>query len=339
MPNPSPGTLPPPLARTETAIAERAPSRHGWRVVLDYISIARPDHWVKNVFVLPGIVVAISLDPSTVNAGLARNIVLGLIAVCLIASSNYVLNEILDAPSDREHPVKRFRPVPAGRIRVPVAYGEWLALMGVGLTLSALVSWPFAATMFALWVMGCAYNVPPVRTKDVPYLDVVSEAVNNPLRMLAGWYLTLTALVPPISLLLSYWMIGCYFMAIKRYAEYREIGAAAARYRKSFGFYNEQRLLVSIMFYGSHAMLFFGAFIMRYRLELILAFPLVAFVMALYLAIGFKPHSAAQHPELLHREWRLMSAVVACAMLMGVLLFVDIDALYSLFFNSLTVGR
>ena len=41
--------------------------------------------------------------------------------------------------------------------------------------------------MFVLWVMGCIYNIPPVRSKDLPYLDVLSEAVNNPLRMLAGW--------------------------------------------------------------------------------------------------------------------------------------------------------
>ena len=47
-------------------------------------------------------------------------------------------------------------------------------------------------------------------------------------------------------------MVGCYFMAIKRYAEYREIGdpARAAAYRKSFAYYTPERLLVSIIFYG-----------------------------------------------------------------------------------------
>src|SRR5258708_16297192 len=38
---------------------------------------------------------------------------------CLLASSNYVLNEILDARTDREHPVKRRRPIPSGRVRIP----------------------------------------------------------------------------------------------------------------------------------------------------------------------------------------------------------------------------
>jgi decaprenyl-phosphate phosphoribosyltransferase len=285
-----------------------------------HLRIARVDHWVKNVFVLPGIVVAASIDRSVLNAALPLRIIIGLLAVCLISSSNYVINEILDAPFDRAHPSKHMRPVPAGHVNISLAYAQWIVLMIAGLGLSRFISTPFILTMTGLWVMGCVYNISPVRSKDVPYLDVLSESINNPLRMLAGWYLTTTRLLPPASLLTGYWMIGCYFMAIKRLAEYREFNdsARSASYRKSFAFYNEPRLLVSITFYGSCAMLFFGAFIMRYRLELILSFPLVALVMATYLSLAFKKDSAAQRPEGLYREPKLMIAVVACAVLMVV---------------------
>lgn len=304
--------------------------------LLGHIKIARIDHWIKNVFVLPGIVVAMSIDRSTMTAGLRWHILIGLLSVCLVASSNYVLNELLDAPFDREHHLKSGRPVPSGEVNIPLAYVEWLVLMVAGIGLGLMISVPFALTVLALWVMGCVYNVRPIRTKDLPYVDVLSEAVNNPLRMLAGWYITGTQVIPPASLLISYWMIGCYFMAIKRFAEYRDIndGARSAAYRKSFGFYNEQRLLVSIVFYASQAMLFFGAFIMRYRLELILTFPLVALVMAIYLSLAFNEDSAVQRPEGLYREPRLMTAVVACAVLMLLLLFVDVPILYRVFSRS-----
>ena len=128
-------------------------------------------------------------------------------------------------------------------------------------------------------------------------------------------------------------MIGCYFMAIKRYAEYREIDdpVRAAAYRKSFAYYTEQRLLVSVMFYGSAAMLFLGAFVMRYRLELILAFPLVALVMAIYLTWHSSADSAVQRPEGLYREPVLMLLVVVCALIMGMLLFIDVPFLYQVF--------
>jgi hypothetical protein len=131
-------------------------------------------------------------------------------------------------------------------------------------------------------------------------------------------------------------MIGCYFMAIKRFAEYREIDDAAlsTAYRKSFAYYDERRLLVSIVFYGSQAMLFFGAFIMRYRLELILSFPLVALVMATYLSLAFKEDSAVQRPEGLFREPALMAAVISCALLMIALLFVDVPVLHRIFVPS-----
>ena len=298
-----------------------------------HIEIARIDHWFKNVFVLPGLIAAIGVDAAQATAGLWTRIIVGMISICLVASSNYVINEVLDAPSDRSHPVKRHRPTPAGRVSVPLAYVQWIALMIVGVGLGLLVSQAFAITVFILWVMGCIYNIPPIRSKDVPYIDVLSEAVNNPLRMLAGWFIGSSGTVAPASLLLSYWMVGCYFMAIKRYAEYREIGErnVAAAYRKSFAYYTPERLIVSIMFYGSAAMLFLGAFVMRYRLELILAFPLVALVMAMYLDLSFKEDSAVQRPEGLYREPKLMAAVVACAALMAVLMLVDIPALQEIF--------
>ena len=164
--------------------------------------------------------------------------------------------------------------------------------------------------------MGCLYNIPPIRTKDHAYVDVLSESINNPIRFLVGWFAVTTTLVPPASLLVSYWMIGAYFMAAKRFAEYRDFErgdgvSTAVRYRKSFAGYTSERLLVSIMFYASTAMLFFGAFIVRYRLELVLSFPLVAIFMAMYLRLSFRPDSPVEHPEALYRERALMVVLVA----------------------------
>jgi 4-hydroxybenzoate polyprenyltransferase len=308
--------------------------------VLGHWKIARVDHWVKNVFVLPGIVVAMSVEPWT-GRQLAVRVVAGILSLCLVASSNYILNEVLDAPYDRLHPFKRNRPVPAGAVSIPVAYAQWIATMLLGLAIALPVSAPLAVTLLVLWLMSCVYNCPPLRCKDQPYLDVLCEAVNNPLRLLAGWFMVGNSVFPSLSLVLSYWMVGCYFMAIKRYAELRDIGdaASAANYRRCFAHYNLDRLLVSIMFYGSAAMLFFGAFSVRYRLELILAYPFIAIVMAVYLQIGLKPHSAAQAPEKLHREPLLMLSVILCAVVMTALLFVDIPPMHRIFAPTMPVTQ
>jgi 4-hydroxybenzoate polyprenyltransferase len=313
-------------------------NRATWR---GHFAIARVDHWFKNVFVLPGIVFALGTDPSVDRVGLGLRIITGLLSVCLIASSNYTLNELIDAPYDQHHPTKHSRPVPAGQVNVPLGYVQWLILLVAGAALGLTVSVQFTLVLLALWVMGCVYNIPPVRSKDLPYVDVLSEAINNPIRMLAGWFIVTTATIAPASLLLSYWMIGAYFMALKRFAEYRNIGDArrAAAYRKSFRYFTTERLLVSVMFYASAAMLFFGAFCMRYRLELILAFPAIALVMAVYLNVALKDNSAAQHPEKLYREWRLMWSVVAAALLIGLLLSIDLPIMQRVFTPTAPTSR
>lgn len=298
-----------------------------------HLSICRIDHWTKNVFVLPGMVVALSLEPAHDIGLLVLDALVGLLALGIVASSNYVINELRDAPFDRHHPTKRARPVPSGRVSVPLAYVQWIAQGAAGVALGAWISAPFAGTLVALWVMGCVYNLPPLRTKDLPYLDVLSEGVNNPLRMISGWYIVGPDAFPPASLLLSYWMVGCYFMALKRLAEWRFIRDAsrAAAYRSSFAHYDDTALLVSIVFYASTSMLFLGAFIMRYRLSLILAFPLIALVMALYLKLGLRENSPVMNPEQLYRQRPLMLALVACGVTMIFCLFVDLPVLSDLF--------
>ncbi len=308
----------------------------------DYLAIARFDHWTKNVLVLPGVIVSLSILRAPLDLSIVWRLIVGLLSVGCIASSNYVLNEILDAPFDRLHPIKYVRPVAAGRIKTPVAYAEWLLLLLIGLALAIpLASKGFLFTMVALWVMGCIYNIPPVRTKDVPYLDVLSESINNPLRMLAGWYIVTAANVPPASLLASYWMIGCYLMALKRFSEFRQINDEnrAQAYRKSFSGYTERSLLVSVTFYASAAMLFLGAFVVRYRLELILSFPLIAYVMAVYYNLAFDANSAAQNPESLHRHKGLMISVGLCVLMIALTLFVDIPILGKLFTPTISMYR
>jgi 4-hydroxybenzoate polyprenyltransferase len=289
--------------------------------------------------VLPGIVVALTLHRLPLTWDLVGKTVIGLLAVGLIASSNYVINEICDAPFDRFHPLKRNRPVPSGDVIIPLAYAQWLLLGIAGLVLSWQISRWFGWDMLVLLIMGCAYNLRPLRTKDIPYADVLTEAINNPIRLLAGW-LIVSSTIPPASLLLSYWLVGCYFMALKRYAEYRHLKQddSLSKYRASLAFFTPELLLSSVVFYASSAMLFFGAFLMRYRVELVLSFPFIAVVMAIYFVLAWKRDSPVEHPEKLYREWKLMFAVVSCTAVMIVCLVVDMPWISNIFIPTAPVS-
>jgi 4-hydroxybenzoate polyprenyltransferase len=277
--------------------------------------------------------------PQLLNSALLGKLLIAFVSITLVACSNYVINEVLDAPFDRLHPTKKNRAAARGHVNTPVACAQWILMMLAGVSVGLLVGRMFALTAAFLWIMGCLYNIPPVRTKDVPYLDVLTESINNPLRMLLGWYAVTSLLVPPVSLLISYWMIGCYFMGLKRFSELNEIGdrSVAGSYRASFKRYTPESLLVSVVFYASTAMLFFGAFIIRYRMELILGFPLVAWTMAIYFKLAFKAESSVQNPEKLYKEPLLMGAFVATVVVMALLLFIRMPWLESSFLPTLPV--
>jgi decaprenyl-phosphate phosphoribosyltransferase len=325
---------PPPGAAESRAVATpTAAARTPLGRIAPYVAIARPDHWFKNVFMALGVLLACFYHPGLLHQGLAARILWAVATTCLIASSNYVINEILDAPTDRKHPVKRRRPIPSGRVRLGVAYAEWLLLGAAGLAMAAALNRPFFYSGLFLLVMGIIYNVPPLRSKEYPYVDVLSESINNPIRLLLGWFAVQPSEFPPVSLLVSYWMIGAFFMATKRFAEYRAIAHAetAGAYRSSFRHYDEQKLLISMFFYTTSFALFLGVFIIRYHLELILIFPLVAGFVCYYLHVAFKQDSAAQNPERLYRERGLMTYLVVCVAAFLGLMFVRIPALYELF--------
>jgi decaprenyl-phosphate phosphoribosyltransferase len=299
-----------------------------------YISISRPDHWFKNVFMLPGIILAVFDERELFGWSMVPQLLVAILAVCLVASSNYVINEILDAPKDRNHPVKRMRPIPAGKVRLPIAYAEWILLGVFGLLIASIVNTAFFVSACLLLVMGILYNVPPVRLKDIAYLDVLSESVNNPLRLMLGWYATGNQNVIMISLIMSYWMLGAFLMAVKRYAEFLFIGSkeVAVSYRKSFSHYTRNRLLTSIIYYATAFGLFSGIFIVRYHMELILSVPFVAGFISYYLHIGFYENSPVQYPEKLYKIKPFMVYTTFCFVIVTALLFVDIAAIGK-FFN------
>jgi decaprenyl-phosphate phosphoribosyltransferase len=308
----------------------KAAPKSGARIA-DYVAIARPDHWFKNVFMLPGAALAFVLNGEVAPAPVGW-LLLGIVSTCLITSANYTINEWLDAPFDRHHPVKRHRPSAAGRISGRLVWLQWVLLAGAGLGLGALISLHFVLFAALLLVMGGIYNIAPPRTKDRQYLDVLSESINNPLRLLLGWSAVISDVLPPSSILLAYWMGGAYLMAIKRYAEYRFIDdpATAGLYRRSFRYYTEEGLLASAFFYALCSAFFLGVFLIKYRIEFLLCMPFLALLFTWYLVVGMRAQSPAQNPERLYKEKPFVLYVAALGGLIVLLFFVDLPWLHVL---------
>ena len=297
---------------------------------LDYVAIARPNRLIKHVFLVPGIILAFVIGKNPVFD--ATTIIAGFIVAFAISSANYVINEWLDAAFDAHHPMKSKRPAVTKKLSRNIVVMEYLLLAGVGLAVASALSPQMLVIAVLFLASGWIYNIAPIRSKDKPFLDVATEALNNPIRLVIGWFLVDQATIPPSSLLLAYWAGGAFLMSTKRLAEYRTVSAthgteALVRYRPSFGAYSESRLLLQSFLYAQVAGFFIAVFLIKYRIEYIVSFPLFALLFAAYLRLGLKQGSVAQTPEKLFRETGMLMIVAALVALLGALTFIDIPAL------------
>jgi 4-hydroxybenzoate polyprenyltransferase len=86
-----------------------------------YIDCARPSHWIKNIFMLPGFILALTIE-NEFTFEIFSLFFIGFLSTCLLSSANYSLNEILDRNYDKNHPVKKNRPLAQGYIyNLPIA--------------------------------------------------------------------------------------------------------------------------------------------------------------------------------------------------------------------------
>jgi len=282
---------------------------------------------------LLGVLLAYYLGPQLMSRETLTRLTAALLTTCIVASSNYVLNEFLDGPTDRLHPTKSERPAARGDVVGWITLILWGVLGFVGIEMGFRINSSFGAAAFALWVMGCVYNIPPVRSKELPYIDVLTESLNNPIRLFLGWFVLIPDRLPPLSLGLAYWMMGAFFMATKRFAELRSIPdrERLALYRRSFRFYDERGLLGSMAFYLTAGAIFGGIFIVRYKAELILGVPVYAGFFAYYVVLAMRHDSPVQRPERLYRERpSFRYAIFAVATFVG-LMALSVPGLYELF--------
>ena len=150
------------------------------------IKVARPTHWIKNIFVFLPVFFGGALLNSTEVVAAA----LTFMSFSLAASAIYCLNDIIDVDADRAHPVKCKRPIASGSITIPQAYG----MMTVSLLLSILLMFLLPEghaksilVIIAYFVINVAYCL---RLKEYAIIDVCIIASGFVLRILAGGYAT-----------------------------------------------------------------------------------------------------------------------------------------------------
>ncbi|HYN21385.1 MAG TPA: decaprenyl-phosphate phosphoribosyltransferase, partial [Thermoanaerobaculia bacterium] len=183
----------------------------------------RPAQWAKNLFVLaPAVFGGLLLDAETVaRVGLA------LLAFCFASSAVYLINDIRDREEDRKHPLKRFRPLAAGTLSVPVAVTAVLVLTAVAAAISIQQRGSFGLILGGYLLLNLLYTL---WLKHMVILDVMSISLGFVLRVEAG--------AEASGLEVSRWLFLCtIFLALflafsKRRHEITLLAGAASNQRR-----------------------------------------------------------------------------------------------------------
>lgn len=191
--------------------------------MIDLMRLMRPHQWIKNTFVLIGLLFGHAWhDPALVIKA-----IIAFAAFCLISSTIYIINDIIDIEQDRHHPSKRKRPLPSGKLKISTAAMFAMLLGAAGLGLAAFASSKVVLILLIYAVMNLAYSL---KLKHVVILDVFIIATGFMLRILAG---TLGLGIPP-----SQWLLLCGLMVTlflgfsKRRAEIIALSADKTAHRK-----------------------------------------------------------------------------------------------------------
>jgi decaprenyl-phosphate phosphoribosyltransferase len=221
----------------------------------------RPGDWTKNSFVLLAFIFwaanAVRTAPTDELLGRGLDALLAFAAFSLAASGFYAINDALDAEKDRQHPVKRRRPVASGAVSRGFAVGLGVALEVAALAVAATVSVQLVAAIALYGVLQGFYNA---RLKRVPVVDVTTIATGFALRAAAG--------AVAIDVRISVWLVLCVFFLclylgfIKRMCDFVSADRAGSAWKPSADYRGRDELqwllglsaVMTILMYLSYAL-------------------------------------------------------------------------------------
>jgi decaprenyl-phosphate phosphoribosyltransferase len=176
-----------------------------------HLKALRIRQWTKNLVVFAAPLFAFDLSIKTLLGGL-----LAFALFCAASSSFYLLNDIFDVQSDRQHPVKCKRPIASGLVSIPAAIGMALFLQAFALIVSWSHSWVLGLTILGYCFLQVAYNL---LLKHKVIVDVFAIAIGFILRACAG--AAATGIVMSPWFLLCTGMLALFLGIEKRKAELR----------------------------------------------------------------------------------------------------------------------
>lgn len=228
-------------------------------IALNYLKLLRPKQWAKGVFVLIGPLYSLT-DPNHHWQTLLPPALIAMVALCLISSAGYIVNDILDAPRDRQHPRKSRRPIASGVISPRSAWVTAFVVTILGTALIFLLDGR-AREWAGLTVLAYALNTNLYSffLKRIVIADVIGLSLGFVLRVLAG---CAAAGVQPSTWLLNCTLFLAMFLSFgKRLGERKAAGVDAHAVRGVQQAYTDNLLLSAVGVTGVATLMTYASYI------------------------------------------------------------------------------
>jgi 4-hydroxybenzoate polyprenyltransferase len=198
-------------------------------VALSLLLSLRPGQWTKNLLVFAGLLFGRQLtDPVAVARASAAFAVF-----CVLSGVVYLVNDVSDRETDRQHPLKARRPIASGALPVPVAIASAIVLAVLALISAFMLGWPLFIVAAIYLALQTLYSGP---LKHIVIIDVLTIAIGFVLRAVAG------AVVVNVDI--SHWLLVCtillalFISLVKRRHELVLLAGGATSHRPILGEYS-----------------------------------------------------------------------------------------------------
>lgn len=284
------------------ATVDEKPTRGGALAVL---RLMRPKQWAKNLLVFAALLFTAKLS----DRGMLLLACEAFLAMCLVSSATYVINDIADAERDKAHPRKRLRPIASGQVsRASAGILATLLLLG-GLAIAFAINRLSLAVVIGYLLMQVLYNGWMKRT---PVADVFCIAVGFVLRAVLG--------AAALAVSISGWLLFCTgALALmlgfaKRRQEFIAQGSDAAS-RESLSGYSKQALDALVMVFAGSAILCYGIYCLESPTAkkypgLVITALFVAYGISRYLWLVFAQNEGEEPETLLFKDPHILASVV-----------------------------
>jgi 4-hydroxybenzoate polyprenyltransferase len=279
----------------------------------------RPRQWAKNVFIFAALVFDEQL---TQKEPLLRTIA-GFVLLCLISSAVYLLNDVADVESDRQHPTKRNRPIAAGQLSIPLALVLAIVMAVFALAAGFALEPSFGWIITLYFVINLLYSL---WLKHKPIIDVMIIAAGFVLRVAAGVVLIEVTRFSP-------WLYVCTTLLAliigfgKRRAEIILLADGANAHRKvldgyTIGFLDQLIVVVSATTIMAYSLYTFSALNLPSNHLMMLTIPFVIYGVFRYLYLIHVEDAGGAPEELILSDRPLLATLILWGLLAVVILYI-----------------